>query len=490
MEDSISNSFETCHGLRRVKCIIQRTKPLLNQKKHSLDPRYFRDLFGYNLQALEIARGLNEPLWISKALKSVGSVAFFFDQHRDTIRYLQEYFDFSEPRNLLSDSPGSTGYTHYMLAVSCLVQSEYQRALEHYLSALRLTEGTKYHTTHVIALQGVGFVNRYLGQHEKSMEYFQRSLEECQEHGLVTHSISSYNEIGNLLHLMKKLDEALVYQRQALELARKNGLSRFCSYILHDMGLVYQTRNEPEAALKLLYDDYYLNGQNMLPRDRCITLTNLSIMLFDSGETEEALKLINEAIQLCEENSYISEMEGACSALAGMQEQLGNYPEAFKAMKKTYQTNRKVFNEKLSEHTAEMQLRFDTERKEQEARVYRLKNIELAEANRTIRESLEELKRMQQEKLELEKRNTALAMAVTANHEINQPLMVLRGHLEMLQDKLENAFSIENLDRHLNAMNRSITSIEKILARYRNPETITVTEYSSETPMLVFDKDD
>lgn len=92
------------------------------------------------------------------------------------------------------------------------------------------------------------------------------------------------------------------------------------------------------------------------------------------------------------------------------------------------------------------------------------------------------LKKTQDKLMKLERKNAVLAMIVTANHEINQPLTVLRGNLELLERKLHE----KKYEKYLLAMEQSLTRIDNILSKLRDLDEIKLKRYSGNTPMLDF----
>jgi PAS domain S-box-containing protein len=87
---------------------------------------------------------------------------------------------------------------------------------------------------------------------------------------------------------------------------------------------------------------------------------------------------------------------------------------------------------------------------------------------------------------QVERRNASLAMAVTANHEINQPLTVLQGNVEMLLNKIHPDQGIE---RYTERIRESIDRISAILTKYRDFRNVSYDKYSEHTEMVVFAKE-
>ena len=88
---------------------------------------------------------------------------------------------------------------------------------------------------------------------------------------------------------------------------------------------------------------------------------------------------------------------------------------------------------------------------------------------------------------ELEKKNAALALAVTANHEINQPLQLLRSNLEMLDINAPDSVIDEHGQKYLERMHQAIDRISSILESFRSSSSIRFDEYTEDTEMVVFE---
>lgn len=88
--------------------------------------------------------------------------------------------------------------------------------------------------------------------------------------------------------------------------------------------------------------------------------------------------------------------------------------------------------------------------------------------------------RMEEEMLKMKQQAAAMAMVVTANHEINQPLMVIQGHVELLRIKLNN----KEYDRHFKEVFKSIERIKNILQRMSKLKEIELTDYNQENDMV------
>ncbi len=99
-----------------------------------------------------------------------------------------------------------------------------------------------------------------------------------------------------------------------------------------------------------------------------------------------------------------------------------------------------------------------------------------------------DLKRAQQEIICLEQKNAALAMAVTANHEINQPLTILQGNFEMLQKTIQQDGASEKQERFISKIQVSIDRIQGILKKFIGASAIHFDQYLGNQKQVVFNE--
>ena len=93
-------------------------------------------------------------------------------------------------------------------------------------------------------------------------------------------------------------------------------------------------------------------------------------------------------------------------------------------------------------------------------------------------------KESEEKVIELERKSSALAMAVTANHELNQPLMVLQANLEMLLISFDLDDKTPKQSRYLNRIYDSLKKMQDILFSYKATADVDLDSYSEEDNTL------
>lgn len=100
------------------------------------------------------------------------------------------------------------------------------------------------------------------------------------------------------------------------------------------------------------------------------------------------------------------------------------------------------------------------------------------------------LKKAYEINLELQKKNTVLAMAVTANHEINQPLMTISANLEMIEMTYPKGEFNEHVEKYFLAIKNSLDRIKNLLGKFKEAQSFEFSLYSQASQMITFKDQD
>ncbi|MCP4149247.1 MAG: response regulator [bacterium] len=98
------------------------------------------------------------------------------------------------------------------------------------------------------------------------------------------------------------------------------------------------------------------------------------------------------------------------------------------------------------------------------------------------------LREAEKEIRELEQKNTVMAMAVTANHEINQPLTVMQGNFELYRSTLNTEELTDKQKKYFKKIADSIEKISCILKKYIHFKSARLKEYTDDTELIAFDE--
>jgi DNA-binding response OmpR family regulator len=93
-------------------------------------------------------------------------------------------------------------------------------------------------------------------------------------------------------------------------------------------------------------------------------------------------------------------------------------------------------------------------------------NLQLREAFEEMQKSYRELMDSQEELVEREKRNAVKALSANATHEMNQPLTVIHGYLDMLIESLDMGSLNDMQKKYLTRIQEGLNKLIAIIARF------------------------
>lgn len=247
----------------------------------------------------------------------------------------------------------------------------------------------------------LGVFYREYNNLDSAFEYYNKALKYYQKTKNPDSISRCLNNIGNYYLDNKSFDEALKYLLQAREINTEIGNVKGLMVVLGNIAKIYsQHKNDPITALEYMDESIRLANQANDSFAICgmhLDRINLLAML---NRLDEAQNILESTALQIEQNNYTKLFPQLKYITALVHEMSGRLELACH----DYKEYGKLLNElqisESKEKIAEMKTRFETEKKEKEAEIYRLKNIELEAKNRQIKqqknqlqETLDELKR-------------------------------------------------------------------------------------------------
>ncbi len=292
----------------------------------------FERAFAYALQALELARARQDQLGEGKALHDIG--------------------------------------------VSYHALGDYQEALEHLLASLACFEALA-HPDAAIAHNGIGLCYRALGHDEEALAAFSRSL--SLRRGV------AYGEGVSLINLALThqqaggLSAAIADAEASLARFEAVGDPIMTAYVRNELAGMALAAGEAERAREL----YRENLSDARVRDTDVhvaTLRGLGCLALELGENEGALEHFLAALEHGERLNLAKELADLHFDLSRCHERLGNLSLALKHYRRFHQLQEALTGERTRQRLGMLMVRFETEQARKDREIYRLRNIELAQA--------------------------------------------------------------------------------------------------------------
>jgi len=204
-----------------------------------------------------------------------------------------------------------------------------------------------------------------------------------------------YNNMGSLYGRKKETDKALEYFNKALAIREDLGDKKGTATTLGNLGSLQSTLGNNESSLKFFTRSLELYEEIDNTRGIAYTCSTIGGLYTDQGNLEEAEELINRGLRIARELNFKDWEIYSLEAIIKLYRTKRDFQKALMYSRQLVACMEEHLNEKSIEKIASLQVQFETEQKEKEAEIYRLKNVKLSNMNTQLREALVQMKKLQ-----------------------------------------------------------------------------------------------
>jgi tetratricopeptide (TPR) repeat protein len=262
---------------------------------------------------------------------------------------------------------------HNNLGVDYQFTGDFNSALSHFLSSVSIKEeklpsGETVGTPKSIAstLSNIGVTYDDLGEYNKALEYYQRSLQIQIEIDYKKGIGSTLNNIGVIYEEKGDYPLALDYYRRALVLRRESGDSAKVAATLLNMGIIYLDMGDYAKALEYHFQSLRIADKN----EDIYHIANISNSIADiyleKNQPDSAFPFIQRGLETAKNIDAKKLTADSYRFLAKYYMQKGNYKKSAEAQQELLILKDSLFKIDLNEKVAEMQTRYETEKKQKE----------------------------------------------------------------------------------------------------------------------------
>lgn len=262
-------------------------------------------------------------------------------------------------------------------------RGNYDKALDYFFQSLKMDEASKNERSTSSSLNNIGLIYQEMNLSEKALQYHRKALEVREKYNQENEQIASLNNIGINLKDLGRIDEAIATYKRGLELAER--LNNRIDYykILDNLANAYNSKGEINLALetylKALKKKENYDGDE---RGMLSTYNNIATLYNEKNLPKVAKRYVTEGFNLVKKYPEI-ELISADLYLTDAESNymLGNFSEARKQKAIYIKLKDSIFSEKNAQKIADLEVRYETEKKEKEILIQR---AEIAEQDLII----------------------------------------------------------------------------------------------------------
>ncbi|PJA07411.1 MAG: hypothetical protein COX70_06725 [Flavobacteriales bacterium CG_4_10_14_0_2_um_filter_32_8] len=252
------------------------------------------------------------------------------------------------------------------VGTSYLLLDEYEKSLEYLLMALQTAESIQDTNSMLNALYNLSTLFSYRGEDEKGNSYLEQAIHLSELSGNIKSAAFGYSSMASNYFFASNYNKAMVYYEKAMRFAKSlNDLNLMSNlYGNRAVGLVRLKRYE--EALKYheltIALDIQLENKEGLKTD----YLNIADVYIKMKNNEKALEFNFKSLELALEQNSINSIMMAYSGLAESYQQMGNNAKALEYLQLYTNWKDTLYSQQNAEAIAEMQTKYDTEKKETE----------------------------------------------------------------------------------------------------------------------------
>lgn len=286
---------------------------------------------------------------------------------------LNLYYESLGIRKQLKDSMGMASL-HLKIGIVYQKQGALQKALESQLAALKLYELLRFKKGISYCLNNIALVHYNMGNNIKALEYHQLSYELKKEMNDDYGMAGSLVNIGNIYFEQKKFDLAISTLEKSLVTLRKIGDREYLSACLNNLGSALVNIGKNKEALPLIQEALQLRKQEDDKKGLMSSYINLANASFNLNLLTQTKIAFEEALKLSKQISALPEQVMLYKNLADISEKTGNTALALTYLRKHNVLQDSLLNTNLNSEIAEMQTKYETDKKEKENELLKNEN--------------------------------------------------------------------------------------------------------------------
>jgi tetratricopeptide (TPR) repeat protein len=246
------------------------------------------------------------------------------------------------------------------------LKGDYALSLENHLKALKIREEINDQKGMSTSYLNIGNVYNLLSNFQKAIEYYKKSLHIDNQLNNLRGKAFCLNNLGTCYKKMDQLDEAIKYYTQSLEINEKLKNLPAQADNLSNLGVIYTSKKEYTKSAEYLQKALQIREKLNSPDYLCISLINLGDLNYQQKNFDEAIELANKAYHLAKSKGFKFHIQKSLEILSKSYYQKNNGLKAYDLLNEFTHYSDSLLNETKTRQIAELQTKYETEKKEKE----------------------------------------------------------------------------------------------------------------------------
>lgn len=312
-------------------------------------------------QCLAISETNDYTSGISKGAKGLGDLCESSGDYEASIRYYNKCLVLAQA----TEDQRSIMIAYNDLGRIYDQMGSYERGLDYYLKGLKVAEETQDNRLMASLTSNIASLHYFQKNYDKALEYTQKAKIRFANNEDAAGLARVTQTMGNIAFRQEQYDTALVRFTECLAIQEKRKNKRGLSFAYFNLAKTYLEKGNEDKGLELHLKSLEIREEINFQLGIASSSLEIGNIFQDRKQQyRKALPYLQRSLALAEETGAYIEMNDAYSALARCYSQMGDYRSAYVYQERYRETRDSLFNKDRNESIANMQVQYDTEKKE------------------------------------------------------------------------------------------------------------------------------
>ncbi len=313
-------------------------------------------------KALMSAYDIDYGEGIAKSWRRLGSYHLVRGELNKSLSYYQLNYDY------YFDIKDTLGLGRASLSISQVTGrlGDKVRTLDFLQKGTSFAQGASDWKTYARILSSLGNYYRNEGEYDEAQNYYELALKSRLEREDKLGIISSYQVLGNLFGIQGRHQKAKSYYIKSLSLVSEQNLSSRKAGLLTNLGVTYYKLSFLDSAEYFYQKALKLRKESGNIYSQTLLLNNLTALAFERKNYRQSIDYAEEGLVLAKEVGSPELLSSLYYNLSDGYKALGDYKRSFEYYKLSDSIDYEITNTEKNAQLAELQVKFDTEKKDKE----------------------------------------------------------------------------------------------------------------------------
>lgn len=345
---------------RKLNNKIGIARSLNNLAKVCIEQGNYEDAQKFSEESLQIYKQLDLKGGIASNLTNEGLILHYRGAYEKALDYYQQAIDLNK-----KDSNHVAKNMNYIGRVY-QNQSNYDIAMEHFVNALRISESRNDKAEIANSLGKISEIHSLQNNYKEAIEYATQALHINKETGNKRGLEANLNNLGDVHLKLGEYEKALQYFQESLKLLQEIAKKQEIASRLGNIGTAYFYLNDLEKAKEFYRKALDIETQLGNKRVVAYVLLNLGYVFKQQGDNKTAIEYFNKSLDISREIGKKNLMMISYLNLSQLHGNIGEFKKAYELHQAYATVNDSILGENSRKQLAEIQTKYETEKKEKE----------------------------------------------------------------------------------------------------------------------------